>query len=299
MTPNRLLIHRIAAFTYNRAGGNPAGVALLPRQLDGEEMQRSAREVGYAETAFLWPSQEHWKVRYFAPEIEIPFCGHATIASGALLGQTYGAKTFDLTIASGDLVTVDAFQDGDGSWFASLQSPQTFTKAVSDDKIAEACMLFGIEADALDQRLPPRIINAGANHFLLGIRSRERLSTIGFSFEKVRAFQQALGLATVSLVHAETNRVFHTRNPFPIGGLYEDPATGAAAAALAGYLREIGWPLTPNLEIIQGEDIGQTSKILVELCPEQGSSVKVSGSTCQVAEPLTFKVASDTLGVSQ
>ncbi len=115
VTQDPLLIHRIAAFTYNQKGGNPAGVALLPRQLGGAEMQRLAHKVGYAETAFLLPSEEHWKARYFAPEVEIPFCGHATIASGALLGQTYGAKTFHLTIANRDEVTVEAYQDGDGS----------------------------------------------------------------------------------------------------------------------------------------------------------------------------------------
>lgn len=76
---------KLAAFSQNGQGGNPAGVAFYDAMPSEEEMLKIAKEVGYSETAFLvkHPQGDGWRVRYFAPEMEIPFCGHATIALGA------------------------------------------------------------------------------------------------------------------------------------------------------------------------------------------------------------------------
>ena len=69
-------IHRIAAFAHEGRGGNPAGVVLLDTLAETEEMQLVAAEVGYSETAFAAPetaAKDHWRVRYFSPESEVPF----------------------------------------------------------------------------------------------------------------------------------------------------------------------------------------------------------------------------------
>jgi predicted PhzF superfamily epimerase YddE/YHI9 len=83
---------------------------------------------------------------------------------------------------------------------------------------------------------------------------------------------------TVMLVYSETEQLFHTRNPFVSGGVYEDPATGAASAAFAGYLRDINWPHRGAINIVQGEDMGSCSLIRAELTDVPGSSIRVSGS---------------------
>lgn len=70
----------------------------------------------------------------------------------------------------------------------------------------------------------------------------------------------------------------HVRNPFASGGVYEDPATGAAAAALAGHLRATGWPHHGVIDIIQGEDMGVKSILKAEISDEAGSSIRVSGT---------------------
>ena len=93
-----------------------------------------------------------------------------------------------------------------------------------------------------------------------------------------RRLMLAAGLVTVSLVHAETASLFHARNPFAAGGVYEDPATGAAAAALAGYLRDLGWPHGGAIDIIQGEDMGVPSRLRAEITSETGASIRVSGT---------------------
>ncbi|WP_322096789.1 PhzF family phenazine biosynthesis protein, partial [Pelagibius sp.] len=89
---------RIAAFSKGEEGGNPAGVAIDERLPEAAEMQRIAAEVGFSETAFAAPHGEGWRVRYFSPESEVPFCGHATIALGAALAMAQGDGVFSLTL---------------------------------------------------------------------------------------------------------------------------------------------------------------------------------------------------------
>jgi predicted PhzF superfamily epimerase YddE/YHI9 len=89
-------------------------------------------------------------------------------------------------------------------------------------------------------------------------------------------------LATVSLVHAETPTLFHARNPFAAGGVYEDAATGAAAAAWAGYLRDLGWPHGGRIVIIQGTDMGVPCRLRAEITPETGASIRVSGEVRRI-----------------
>ena len=87
------------------------------------------------------------------------------------------------------------------------------------------------------------------------------------------------GLVTILFAYAETPRLFHTRNPFASGGVYEDPATGAATAAFSGYLRDINWPHGGSIEIIQGEDMGARSRLFAGISEVPGSSIRVSGAT--------------------
>ena len=86
------------------------------------------------------------------------------------------------------------------------------------------------------------------------------------------------GWITIILAFAETTRLFHTRNPFASGGVYEDPATGAATAAFAGYLRDLSWPHSGAIDIIQGEDMGMRSRLHADIPSAPGNSIRVSGS---------------------
>jgi PhzF family phenazine biosynthesis protein len=86
------------------------------------------------------------------------------------------------------------------------------------------------------------------------------------------------GLTTIALIYAETERLFHARHPFASGGVYEDPATGAAAAAFGGYLRDIGWPHGGAIEVIQGEDMGMRSLLRAQISSTPGASIRVSGT---------------------
>jgi PhzF family phenazine biosynthesis protein len=112
----------------------------------------------------------------------------------------------------------------------------------------------------------------------LPLARRERLAEMRYDLAAGRTLMLAHGFATMALVVPENPSLFHARNPFASGGVYEDPATGAAAAALAGYLRDAGWPHGGAIDILQGEDMGMPSRIHAEITAEPGASVRVSGA---------------------
>jgi PhzF family phenazine biosynthesis protein len=90
-------------------------------------------------------------------------------------------------------------------------------------------------------------------------------------------------LTTLQLVWRESPTVFHVRDPFPVGGVVEDPATGAAAAAFGAYLRDIG-EAQPTITLHQGDDLGRPSLITVELSPDD-NRVRVSGNAVPITAP--------------
>lgn len=94
---------RIAAFSDGETGGNPAGVMIADSLPQATDMQRIAADVGFSETAFAAPKGDGWRVRYFSPESEVPFCGHATIALGAALAMRNGDGTYRLALNDADI----------------------------------------------------------------------------------------------------------------------------------------------------------------------------------------------------
>jgi len=277
----KMTIERIAAFSDGDRGGNPAGVMITDALPGDIEMQRIAAQVGYSETVFAMPANNSWRVRYFSPESEVPFCGHATIALGAALTRQQGEGVFPLILNDAD-ITVEGFQQGE-TVSAALQSPPTRSEPISDALLAEVLQLFGYSCDDLDSELPPARAHGGADHLVIALNSRTALAAMGYELDSGRELMQREGLVTILFAWAETPRHFHTRNPFASGGVYEDPATGAATAAFAGYLRDIGWPHQGEIEVVQGEDMGMRSRLWANIDDEPGSSIRVSGATRMIA----------------
>jgi PhzF family phenazine biosynthesis protein len=269
-------VKRLAAFSEGDFGGNPAGVVICEVLPDASVMQAIAAQVGYSETAFAAPVEGAWRVRYFAPEIEVPFCGHATIALGAALAIQQGDGLFRLHL-NATQITVEGHRTGSGL-AAALQSPSTHSEPAKPDLVRESLALFGYGGEDLDARLPPAIADAGARHLILALKERSRLAEMRYDLATGRDLMLANGFATINLVHAKEPSLFHARNPFAAGGVYEDPATGAAAAALAGYLRDIDWAHDGAIEIMQGEDMGVPSRLHAEITPQRGASVRISGT---------------------
>ncbi|MEM8612074.1 MAG: PhzF family phenazine biosynthesis protein [Cyanobacteria bacterium P01_H01_bin.105] len=269
-------VQKIAAFSDGDTGGNPAGVLISKQHPRDAEMKRIAAEVGFSETAFAAPIEDAFRVRYFSPESEVPFCGHATIALGAALALKQGDGTFSLILNEAE-ITVEGRQH-DGIISAALQSPLTHSAEASPQLESEVLKLFGYTNSDLDPDIPTARINGGAEHLVLGLKTRQLLAAMEYDLASGRELMNREGLVTITWVYAETPQRFHTRNPFASGGVYEDPATGAATAAFAGYLRDIGWPHNGVIDVVQGEDMGMRSHLKAEISPTLGSSIRISGT---------------------
>ncbi len=265
---------RYAAFTTDPSGGNPAGVVLDAGGLDDEAMQAIAADVGYSETAFVTER----RVRYFSPKAEVPFCGHATIATAVALAERIGPGEFAFSTQAGIVpVTVD------DEMRATLTSVEPYVEAVDD--IGQALDILGWRPDELDPALPPSIAYAGARHLVVSASTRQRLADLDYDFDRLLAYMLERDLTTLQLVWRASPTTFHVRDPFPVGGVVEDPATGAAAAAFGAYLRELGLVQPPTtLTLHQGDDLGRPSLIRVELRADD-TRVRVSGNAVPITAP--------------
>lgn len=276
---------RLAAFTLDPAGGNPAGVWLGAAHPDAAEMQRIAAEVGYSETAFLAPdgsgAADSFRVRYFSPAAEVAFCGHATIASGVALAERIGPGRFHLTTNDG-VVLVDAAPGADGHLRATLTSVRPRVRPADPDLLADALAALGWSPDLLDPALPPAVGYAGVFHLILALASYDTLRGMSYDYDRLRATMLAADLTTLQLVWRETHDRFRARDPFPVGNVLEDPATGAAAAALGAYLRWHGDLRPPaRFTVIQGVEMGRPSEITVEV-PDTDGGILVTGTAVRL-----------------
>ncbi|WP_345361556.1 PhzF family phenazine biosynthesis isomerase [Actinoallomurus liliacearum] len=275
---------RYTAFDVNGAGGNPAGVVLDARGMDEARMQEIAAEVGYSETAFLIEEaadERRYRIRYFSPLAEVAFCGHATIATAVALAEREGAGDVVFRTSAGEVAV--GTREEDGRIMATLTSVPPAVRAADDADLAAALTALRWDVAELDPALPPRIANAGNDHLVLAAGSRERLADLDYDFEALGDLMARRGWTTVQLVWRESETVFHARDPFPPGGVVEDPATGAAAAAFGAYLRDLDLVVSPaRVTIHQGEDMGRPSRLVVDVPSGADSGIRVSGTAAPI-----------------
>lgn len=269
-------ILNFSAFDVDGHGGNPAGVVLDASGLDDAAMLGIAAELGYSETAFLNGD----RIRYFSPRAEVGFCGHATIATAVALAERDGVGTRTFHTMVGDIPVRTEVRGGRVA--ATLTSAVPHVRPVAEADLAETLAALGWRAEELDASLPPLVANAGNDHLVLAAASRARLATLDYDFARLESLMLVRGWTTVQLVWRKNPETFHARNPFPPGGVVEDPATGAAAAALGGYLRELGLLAPPARFIVdQGVEMGRPSRLVVDV-PASGG-IDVSGTAVAIA----------------
>ncbi len=221
----------------------------------------------------LWRQQAGRLERFdtTSPEMEVPFCGHATIAAGVVLGETEGDGPYRLATAVGEVPVTVLSKSGVRE--ASLTSVEPMFTNAANPLVNEAVSALGWESGDLDHSIPPAKAYAGAWHLVLAINDPQKLAKLKYDFESLKAIMLREGLTTLQLVWRESQNLFHSSNPFPVGGIVEDPATGAAAAALGGYLREAKLIVSPaTIFIRQGEAMGRPSRLTVEM-PTTGGIV--------------------------
>ena len=269
-------ILRYRAFTTsepNPSSGNPAGVVLDAEDLTDADMLRIAAGLGFSETAFLTAiTPDAARVRYFTPRAEIAFCGHATIASGvALARHRDAARVVRLTTKAG-LVPVEVTAEQ-----ATLVAVDTQVEDLDHGLLDELLSALRLDRGDLDPQMSPALVHGGNLHPLVPVRDAV-LARLDHDGDALLSLQDAQGWdGTTPVVHRLSATRFASRNPFPRGGIREDPATGSAAAGLGAYLRAGGHVEVPAvLTVDQGAEVGRPSRIVVDV-PREGR-VRVTGT---------------------
>lgn len=283
--PGGTEVLRYTAFSADPEGGNPAGVVLDASGLDEGRMLAIAAELGYSESAFVTgrTATGAYAVRYFSPKAEVSFCGHATVATAVALAERYGPGEREFATMAGPVPVSVVRRDGELR--ATLTSVEPYVAVAAEEDVAEALAALDWPAADLDPALPPRIAYAGARHLVLAAATRARLADLDYDFERLAALMRRLDLTTLQLVWREDPTTFQVRDPFPVGGVVEDPATGAAAAAFGAYLRELALvPREAELTLHQGADLGRPATLTVTLDPAT-PSVRVTGTAVPLPVP--------------
>lgn len=270
---------RYAAFSSDPAGGNPAGVVLDASGSTDLEMLAVAAEVGFSETAFLVARADRdFDVRYFSPLAEVPFCGHATIAAGVAFAERHGPGAVVFHTQAG-VVPVRTETDAAGPARATLTSVPPRVAELDEPTLDRLLAGLRWSRDDLDDTLPPRVAFAGAHHPVIAAATPARLAALDYDFSGLATLMADEGWTTIDLVHRIDSSTFRARNPFPPGGVVEDPATGAAAAAFGGYLRALALLAMPaTITVHQGAEVGRPGVITVDIPADPDSGVSVTGA---------------------
>ncbi len=241
---NRIKLFTVDAFTDKMFKGNPAGVVILEEKIDDEKMQLIAKELNLSETAFLLPSKNpnsDFNIRYFTPTNEIDFCGHATIAVSWILGMEYDyinkVKQLKLQTNIG-VVPIDWDIINDKLNAVVMKQVEPKMKAY-DEEIEEVLKYLNLSYDDIDIRYKIKYAYTGNWHLLIPVKTRDIIMSCHPDFSKLKDHNKLRSISTTHLFTFDTkdnNDLLLTRDFAPAVGVDEDPVTGSANGALAGYL---------------------------------------------------------------
>ena len=280
-------------FTTRRFGGNQLAVLPDADGLDAAAMQRLAAEFNYSETTFVLPPADPAnlaQVRIFTPRSEMPFAGHPTVGTAlalAWLGRTPPGGEFVFEEQAG-LVPVRIATDAEGRLGAEFTAPAaaSHSRAIDAGAVARALTL-GVEELVAGGGLPCAA-SCGAPFLLVELASRDALARATLGSIAALPAVAAEGVFMFTREDADGTADLRARMFAPAHGVAEDPATGSAAAALAGFLGgrpglADGWHAW---RIAQGVEMGRPSLIRARAL-RQGSKVaevRIAGTAVPVAE---------------
>ena len=278
-------------FTTTRFGGNPLAVIFDADGLETAQMQSIAAEFGYSETTFVCrprSPENTAHVRIFTPMKEIPFAGHPNVGTAIALVLERGADIgTDLTFEEGvGLVPLTIEQAADGPVRATFSPPEAaMVHGPADARQVAAAGGLDI-TDLLDDRHVPTTVSLGLRFTFAEVRSKEvlgRISAVPAEFVGDLGIETSDGLYFYASEGTETDLRVQSRLFAPEHGIVEDPATGSAAAMLAGLHAHLAGPdLSARITVDQGVEMGRPSRIDVQVHKAGGKTERVDVGGCAV-----------------
>ena len=256
-------VYVMSAFSKDNKGGNKAGVMLNRAELSVSQKMGIAKELGYSETAFVTDSDvADYKIEYFTPTDEVPLCGHATIATFALLYHLQMLKKEDYTIETkAGILRMKVSEDG--MIFMEQNKPE-YLDFLEVEKFADC-----LETKWIDKEQPIQVVTTGLKDIIMPIDSVEHLAALTPDNDVMTELSRELEVVGV---HAfafteDTEITAICRNFAPLFGIDEESATGTANCALASYLYRYDEKKTQYI-FEQGYNLGQVSRIVVNVVAE-------------------------------
>ena len=237
-------IFQVDAFTNTPFAGNPAAVCLLSKSAPAEWMQQVGAEMNLSETAFLWPLEDGYSLRWFTPTTEVDLCGHATLASAHILWQTGVLKAKKTAVFRTKSGRLTASLDGD--WI-ELDFPAAPPQpALLPDGIQE---LLNVD--------PLYVGEFGPGKYLIVVANEQIVRDLQPDFNALALFPARS--ICVTAIADSWDLHFVSRFFAPWVGINEDPVTGSAHCCLAPYWSaELG---QKNLDAYQASARGGLLKL--------------------------------------
>lgn len=295
----RLTFHTLDVFTEHRFGGNPLAIILEADELDTRQMQTLAREFNLSESVFILKTDKiaHTaRVRIFTPRGELPFAGHPIVGAASLLAElhtpTVNAERDAIIVLEAQIGTVRVgvrLREGAAA-FAELDVPRLPADVpgeIDRDAIAAALGIMPGQIGFENHR--PSRMSAGLPYTLVPVRDRDVLAELDINTPHWSgAFGDGGAVYVYSRQPTPASGHFHARMFDPGHGIAEDPATGSAAAALAGAVHRFdGLPDGIHRRIIeQGIEMGRPSHIALTLVVNRGQleTVRIGGASVKVSD---------------
>ena len=276
----------VDVFARERYAGNQLAVVTDAADLDTEAMQAIAAEMDYSETTFVTgdPTEGAWPVRIFTPTDEVPFAGHPTLGTAAVIREQLADDDPDEIVLDLQVGHVPVSVDGDQ--FRMRQQPPEFGEELDHDTLAT---VLGLDADQLDHDFPVQVVSTGLATIVVPLVDRDALTDIDLNLD---AYSDLVGDREAKLVHAfcpdprDSADDIAARMFAPALGVHEDPATGSANGCLAAYLSAQEYFGSPTVEarVEQGYELGRPSLLELGARPDGAEiAVEVGGRVIPVA----------------
>jgi trans-2,3-dihydro-3-hydroxyanthranilate isomerase len=294
----RVHFFTLDVFTDRPFGGNPLAVVLDAEWLGGEQMQAIAAEFNLSETVFVLPPAKApgaKKLRIFTPRTELPFAGHPTVGTAFLLAKLELVQldpadpVIVLEEAVGN-VAVNVLFGPDGPIATQMSVPRMPELGPEPPPAQALAAMLSLSIDDLLPDFPPIAYSCGVPFLFVPIRDREAIARARIRsdlWEKTLSQWWASGVFVFTFDTETPQAQVHARMFAPAFGIVEDPATGGAASALAGYLCDMqGRDGSFHWRIEQGFEMGRPSLIELEAVKSGGriTAVRVGGRSVPMSE---------------
>lgn len=238
-------------------------------------MQAIARELNNSETAFIFPTDrpdEDVEVRFFTPMVEVPVCGHATIAAHAVLAFEGGpaGRRRQRTGAGTLLIETERTATGFRIWMH--QQPASFEPPLEEAVQEKLLSALGLESPELNGRVPVQIASTGHSKVMIPVRKRSAVSKLTPTLDELSRLSAEIGcngFYPFTLDAPDPGAVTHGRMFAPAIGIDEDPVTGNASGCLGAYMLHhqlLGPNSEDTLSFVagQGMELGRPGRVTVQ-----------------------------------